>query len=49
MQIAAIVLVLQKMNQEKMDYKKLINDLELKKKEKKGAGFSSKKKEKKDK
>lgn len=31
------------MNQEGMDYKSLIEELDLKKKEKKGAGFSSKK------
>lgn len=35
------------MNQEGIDYKTLINDLDLIKKEKKGAGFSSKKKDKK--
>jgi len=47
--IASIAACFAKMNKEKIDYKTLINDLELKKKEKKGAGFSSKKKEKKDK
>lgn len=47
--IASIAACFAKMNQEEMDYKSLINDLELQKKEKKGAGFSSKKKEKKDK
>lgn len=47
--IAAIAACFAKMNQEGMDYKTLMNDLELQKKEKKGAGFSSKKKEKKDK
>lgn len=47
--IAAVAACFAKMNQENMDYKTLINDLNLQKKEKKGAGFSSKKKEKKDK
>ncbi len=42
--IAAIAACFAKMNQEGMDYKTLINNLELHKKEKKGAGFSSKKK-----
>ena len=47
--IAAVAACFAKMNQEGMDFKTLINDLELQKKEKKGAGFSSKKKEKKEK
>ncbi|GGD43791.1 hypothetical protein GCM10012288_17670 [Malaciobacter pacificus] len=52
--IAVAAACFAKMNQEGMDYKELISSLELKKKEKKGAGFSSKKeskekKEKKDK
>lgn len=47
--IAAVAACFAKMNQEGMDFRTLINDLELQKKEKKGAGFSSKKKEKKDK
>lgn len=47
--IAAIAACFAKMNQEGMDYKTLINDLDLTKKEKKGAGFSSKKKDKKNK
>lgn len=42
--IATIAACFAKMNQEGMDYKTLINELELHKKEKKGAGFSSKKK-----
>ena len=46
--IAVIASCFAKMNQENMDYRTLINDLELQKKEKKGAGFSSKKKEKKE-
>ncbi|MFK2824006.1 hypothetical protein [Arcobacter sp. YIC-80] len=41
--IATIAACFAKMNQEGIDYKTLINDLELKKKEKKGAGFSKKK------
>jgi len=40
--IAATVACFAKMNQEGFDYKELINGLDLKKKEKKGAGFSSK-------
>lgn len=44
--IAAVAACFAKMNQEGIDYKRLINDLELKKKEKKGAGFSKKKEEK---
>lgn len=47
--IAAVAACFAKMNQEGIDYKSLVNDLDLKKKEKKGAGFSSKKKEKKEK
>ncbi|WP_072681799.1 hypothetical protein [Arcobacter sp. LA11] len=47
--IAAIAACFAKMNQEGMDYRTLMNDLDLQKKEKKGAGFSSKKKDKKDK
>jgi len=47
--IAAVAACFAKMNQEGMDYRTLIEDLNLQKKEKKGAGFSSKKKEKKDK
>lgn len=47
--IAAIAACFAKMNQEGMDFKTLMNDLDLQKKEKKGAGFSSKKKEKKEK
>ncbi len=45
--IAAVAACFAKMNQEGIDYKTLINELDLTKKEKKGAGFSSKKKEKK--
>ncbi len=47
--IAAVAACFAKMNQEGMDYKTLMNDLDLHKKEKKGAGFSSKKKDKKEK
>lgn len=47
--IAAVAACFAKMNQEGIDFRELMNDLDLKKKEKKGAGFSSKKKEKKDK
>ena len=47
--IAAIAACFAKMNQEGMDYRTLMNDLDLQKKEKKGAGFSSKKKDKKEK
>ncbi len=47
--IASVAACFAKMNQEGMDYKSLINELDLHKKEKKGAGFSSKKKDKKDK
>ncbi|AXX92872.1 hypothetical protein CPU12_03850 [Malaciobacter molluscorum LMG 25693] len=41
--IASVAACFAKMNQEGMDYRTLINDLDLKKKEKKGAGFSKKK------
>jgi hypothetical protein len=41
--IAVIATCFAKMNQESMDFRTLINDLELEKKEKKGAGFSKKK------
>ena len=41
--IATIAACFAKMNQEGMDFRTLINDLELIKKEKKGAGFSKKK------
>ncbi|MDZ7820002.1 MAG: hypothetical protein U5K55_15960 [Aliarcobacter sp.] len=41
--IAVIATCFAQMNQESMDFKTLINDLELEKKEKKGAGFSKKK------
>lgn len=44
--IAACAACFAKMNQEGMDFRSLINELDLKKKEKKGAGFSSKKKDK---
>lgn len=44
--IASIAACFAKMNQDGIDYKTLINDLELKKKEKKGAGFSKHKEEK---
>ena len=47
--IAAVAACFAKMNQEGIDYKELISELELKKKEKKGAGFSAKKKDKKEK
>jgi len=42
--IAVVAACFAKMNQEGMDYKDLIEELDLKKKEKKGAGFSAKKK-----
>lgn len=45
--IAAVAACFAKMNQEGIDYRDLMHDLDLKKKEKKGAGFSSKKKDKK--
>lgn len=41
--IAAVAACFAHMNKEGMDYKTLIEDLNLHKKEKKGAGFSSKK------
>ena len=41
--IAAVATCFAKMNQESMDFRTLINDLELEKKEKKGAGSSKKK------
>lgn len=44
--IAVCAACFAKMNKDGIDYKELINELDLKKKEKKGAGFSSKKKEK---
>lgn len=44
--IAAVAACFARMNLEGIDYKDLIEDLDLKKKEKKGAGFSSKKKKK---
>ena len=40
--IAVIATCFAKMNKESIDYKELINDLGLEKKEKKGAGFSKK-------
>lgn len=45
--IATVAACFAYMNKEGIDYKELIENLDLKKKEKKGAGFSSKKKEKK--
>ncbi len=45
--IASIAACFAKMNKDGFDFKTLINDLDLQKKEKKGAGFSSRKKEKK--
>ncbi|PLY05501.1 MAG: hypothetical protein C0625_12995 [Arcobacter sp.] len=47
--IAAIAACFAKMNKEGMDFRTLMDTLDLQKKEKKGAGFSSKKKEKKEK
>ncbi len=41
--IAVIAACFAEMDKENIDYKTLINDLELKKKEKKGAGFSKNK------
>lgn len=41
--IAAIAACFAKMNQDGTNFKELISDLELKKKEKKGSGFSAKK------
>lgn len=45
--IAAVAACFARMNKEGIDFRELVNDLDLKKKEKKGAGFSSKKKDKK--
>lgn len=45
--IAVAAACFAKMNQEEIDFKELIDALELKKKEKKGAGFSAKKNEEK--
>lgn len=45
--IAVVAACFAQMNKEGMDYRTLINDLELKKKEKKGSGFSAKKKKEK--
>ncbi|MGM0518566.1 MAG: hypothetical protein ACQERD_02855 [Campylobacterota bacterium] len=47
--IGALAASFAKMNQVGIDYRTLISELELKKKEKKGAGFSKDKKDKKDK
>lgn len=44
--IASVAACFAKMNQEGLEYKTLINDLQLKKKEKKGSGFSAKKEKK---
>lgn len=44
--IAAIAACFAKMHQEGLDYKTLMTDLDLKKKEKKGSGFSAKKEKK---
>lgn len=44
--IAAVAACFAQMNKEGMDYRSLIEDLNLQKKEKKGAGFSSKKEKK---
>lgn len=44
--IATVAACFAKMHQEGIDYKTLINDLDLKKKEKKGSGFSAKKEKK---
>ena len=41
--IAVIATCFAKMNKESIDFKSLINNLELEKKEKKGSGFSKKK------
>lgn len=41
--IAVAAACFARMNQEGIDYKELIEELDLKKKEKKGAGFSAKK------
>lgn len=40
--IAAVAACFAKMNKEGIDYKEMINNLELKRKEKKGAGFGKK-------
>lgn len=45
--IASVAACFAKMNQEGIDFRELITDLELKQKEKKGAGFSKKKDSKK--
>lgn len=44
--IASIAACFAKMNQEGLDFKTLINDLDLTKKEKKGSGFSASKEKK---
>ena len=44
--IASVAACFAKMHAEGIDFRTLITDLELKKKEKKGAGFSKKKEEK---
>ncbi|AXH15488.1 hypothetical protein CRU99_02685 [Malaciobacter mytili] len=44
--IATVAACFAKMNQEGIDYKALIEQLDLQKKEKKGAGFSNKKEKK---
>lgn len=44
--IATIAACFAKMHQEDIDYKSLIEDLDLQKKEKKGSGFSAKKNKK---
>ncbi|PLY11036.1 MAG: hypothetical protein C0626_00230 [Arcobacter sp.] len=41
--IAVVAACFAKMNQDGVDFKEIIEDLDLKKKEKKGAGFSAKK------
>ncbi len=41
--IAVVAACFAKMNQDGVDYREIIEDLDLKKKEKKGAGFSAKK------
>ena len=42
--IAVVAACFAKMNQDGIEYKEMIEELDLKKKEKKGAGFSAKKK-----
>jgi hypothetical protein len=42
--IAVVAACFAKMNQDGVDFKEIIEELDLKKKEKKGAGFSAKKK-----